>query len=114
MTKISILLLYRRIFTYSWAKLASQIVLFIVVIIGLWTVATVCTACVPLQAFWRWELALEGKAYCHPLNLWWVNTGLHIAAEVLIVLLPLPVLLRLRLPRRQKYALVGVFTLGFL
>ncbi|KAK1764388.1 hypothetical protein QBC33DRAFT_594971 [Phialemonium atrogriseum] len=113
MTKISILLLYRRIFTYSWAKLASQIVLFIVIIIGLWTVATICTACVPLQAFWRWELALEGNVYCHPLNLWWTNTGLHIAAEVLIVLLPLPVLLRLRLPRRQKYALVGVFTLGF-
>lgn len=113
-TKISILLLYRRIFTYSWAKRASQIVLVIVLIIGAWLTATVFTACVPLEAFWDWQVAVERHAYCHPLNLWWANNGLHLATDILIVMLPMPVLLRLRLPRRQKCALVGLFTLGFL
>jgi hypothetical protein len=113
-TKISILCLYKRIFTYSWVKRAIQVVLSAVLAIGVWQIASVCTACIPLEAFWNWYLVFTTHVYCQPPNLWWANAGLHIFTDVTIVLLPMPVLSGLRLPRRQKFAVVCVFALGFL
>lgn len=112
-SRISILLLYRRIFTYSWSKRAIQVVLVLVVVIGIWLVVSVCTACVPLEAFWNWSLFWTQHVYCQPINLWWANAALHIVSDLVIMALPMPVLSSLKLPRRQKYALVGVFGLGF-
>ncbi|KAK0734529.1 hypothetical protein B0T26DRAFT_670816 [Lasiosphaeria miniovina] len=113
-TRISILLLYRRIFTYSWTKKAIQVVLTLVIAIGIWLVASVCTACVPLEAFWNWGLFYTQPVFCQPPNLWWGNAALHIVCDLVIMTLPLPVLSSLKLPRRQKIALIGVFALGFI
>ncbi|KAK3989888.1 hypothetical protein QBC44DRAFT_395337 [Cladorrhinum sp. PSN332] len=112
-SRISILLLYRRIFTYRWTKRAIQVVLVLVIAIGIWLVISVCTACVPLEAFWNWSLFWTQKVYCQPGNIWWANAALHVASDLVIMALPMPVLSALKLPRRQKYALVGVFALGF-
>ncbi|KAK0748356.1 hypothetical protein B0T21DRAFT_406881 [Apiosordaria backusii] len=112
-SRVSILLLYRRIFTYSWAKRAIQIVLVLVTLIGIWLVVSVCTACIPLEAFWNWGLFFTQEVYCQPGNIWWANAALHIVSDLVIMALPMPVLSALKLPRRQKYALVGVFALGF-
>ncbi|KAK4456989.1 hypothetical protein QBC42DRAFT_350843 [Cladorrhinum samala] len=112
-SRISILLLFRRIFTYRWTKRAIQIVLVLVIAIGIWLVISVCTACVPLEAFWNWSLFWTTKVYCQPGNIWWANAALHVASDLVIMALPMPVLSALKLPRRQKYALVGVFALGF-
>jgi len=88
--------------------------LFAVLALGVWLVASVFTACVPLEAFWNWWLVFVRPVYCQPATLWWANAGLHIASDVMIFLLPLPMLSTLSLPRKQKIALVGVFALGFL
>ncbi|KAK0624872.1 hypothetical protein B0T17DRAFT_255060 [Bombardia bombarda] len=112
-TRISILLLYKRIFTYNWAKKAIQVALTMVVAIGIWFIASVCSACVPLEAFWNWSLFWVTPVYCQPANIWWGNAALHITSDLLIMTLPLPILSTLKLPRRQKFALVGVFALGF-
>ena len=88
LTRISILLLYKRIFTYSWIKRAIQIVLILIVAIGIWLVVSVCTACMPLAAFWDWSLFLKGPVYCQPVNLWWANAALHIASDLVVMALP--------------------------
>ncbi|KAK3329857.1 hypothetical protein B0H66DRAFT_542179 [Apodospora peruviana] len=112
-TRISILLLYKRIFTYNWAKRAIQITLALVIMMGIWFVVAVCTACVPLEAFWNWSLFWTEKVYCQPYQIWWANSALHLAADFAIMALPMPILSTLKLPKRQKYALIGVFALGF-
>ncbi|KAK4044373.1 hypothetical protein C8A01DRAFT_31428 [Parachaetomium inaequale] len=113
LSRISILLLYKRIFTYSWIKRTIQIVLILVIAIGIWLVVSVCTACMPLEAFWDWSLYFKGPVYCQPVNLWWANAALHITSDLVVMALPMPVLSSLNLPRRQKYAIVGVFAFGF-
>src|SRR3954470_1363567 len=113
-TRISILLLYQRIFTYNWARRAIKIVLVLVIATGIWFIASVATACVPLDAFWDWSLFMRAQVYCQPPNLWWGNAAVHIAGDLIIVLLPMPILSSLNLPKKQKFALVGVFGLGFL
>ncbi|KAK0751783.1 hypothetical protein B0T18DRAFT_426375 [Schizothecium vesticola] len=113
-TRISILLLYRRIFTHSWATRAINVVFFLVVATGIWFVVSVFTACVPLAAFWDWSIYLaEGDVYCQPPNLWWGIAALHVASDLVIVILPMPVLATLKLPHRQKLVLVAMFGLGF-
>ncbi|KAL2147693.1 hypothetical protein VTI28DRAFT_7045 [Corynascus sepedonium] len=113
LTRISILLLYSRIFTYSWIKRAIRVVMILVISLGIWLVVSVCTACMPLEAFWDWSLFFKQQVFCQSPNLWWANAALHIASDFVIIALPLPVLSSLNLPRRQKYAIIGVFALGF-
>jgi len=42
------------------------------------------------------------------------NSVLHVLTDFMIFLLPIPALVNLRVPRRAKVALLGVFSLGFL
>ncbi|KAK3694392.1 hypothetical protein B0T22DRAFT_69931 [Podospora appendiculata] len=111
--RLSILLLYKRIFTYTWAKNTIQVAITLVTAMGIWFTASVLTACVPLEAFWNWSLFWVTPVYCQPATIWWGNAALHIVSDLVIMTIPLPILSQLNLPRRQKYALVGVFGLGF-
>lgn len=83
--------MFKRIFTYSWIKKAIQVTLVIVVATGIWFMVSVCTACVPLEAFWNWGLFWTTYVYCQPANLWWANAALHIASDLVIMALPVRV-----------------------
>ena len=117
-TKISILLLYIRILSYQHARYAAYAILAVVVLTnGLWTFVTVMTACWPLRAFWDRSILLasqDGSAWCRPVVYWYANTGLHIATDVLLYVLPLPVIVNLHVKLRQKLVLYAIFALGFL
>ncbi|KAK0739394.1 hypothetical protein B0T21DRAFT_436214 [Apiosordaria backusii] len=112
LTKLSILLLYLRILSYQHARYYAYAILFIVLITnGLWTLSTVVTACLPLAAFW--DRTSYPNAYCHPRSFWLGNTGLHIGTDILLYVLPLPVIVNLQVKLRQKMVLYGIFALGF-
>lgn len=111
-TKLSILMLYRRFFTMPWARRANYLVLAITFGVGIYLVVSVLTACTPLEAFWNWGLWMVPGTTCRDGRTWWTNAGLHIFTDVIIIILPLPVISKLRLPKRQKIAMFGVFTLG--
>ncbi|KAK3377577.1 hypothetical protein B0H63DRAFT_435777 [Podospora didyma] len=104
-TKVSILLLYIRILSYQHARYAVYAIMSVVVFAnGVWTLATVVTACIPLQAFWN--PAGTPGASCRPTSYWYANTGLHIGTDVLLYILPLPIIINLQVKTRQKVALV--------
>lgn len=109
-TKISILCLYIRIFTYQSAQLSSKILLGFVVVSHSWILASVLTTCVPLDSLW---VISKVPTYCHHFSVHWVNAGLNMFSDVLIFLLPLPVIISLRLPKKQRFALSFIFLLGF-
>lgn len=110
-TKLSILLLYHSIFTFQSIHVAVYIVAGIVILSNIWTLVSAVTACIPLQAYWDYEL--HAGAHCWGYTVWWANVALHMGTDWLIFLMPLPVIWRLTLPRRQKLVLVGVFAVGF-
>ncbi|KAL2261436.1 hypothetical protein VTK26DRAFT_4180 [Humicola hyalothermophila] len=110
-TKISILLLYLRILRYQHARYAVYAIMAAVIASnGFWTLGTVVTACNPLRAFWQPGLP---DASCHPTSYWYANTALHIGTDILLYLLPLPVITKLHAKPRQKLALYGILALGF-
>lgn len=110
-TKISILLLYITLFKTTWIRPAGYLALSLVVLTNLWTVYVIFTACVPLQAFW--DMTIHG-ATCHPQSFWLANNYMHIITDILIFILPIPVVWSLRVRTRQRILLLGVFALGFL
>jgi len=111
-SKLAILSLYIHIFAFKWARVAGQILLVIVVITNIFMIVTTLTACIPLHAYWEFMIPRD-TVYCHPQSFWWANTGMHMVQDVLIFLLPMPVVWGLMLPLRQKMMLFAVFGCGF-
>ncbi|KAI1841294.1 hypothetical protein JX266_012530 [Neoarthrinium moseri] len=107
-TKISILLLYVRALTYESFRRATLVILVTVVIVTVGIFAVIMTACIPIHKYWDPNIA----GYCHPRSLWWAVTGFNTGSDVLILLLPAPLIFGLTLPRTQKLGLLAVFTGG--
>lgn len=113
-SKLSILFLYIHIFAFKWARLGGQILMGIVIVTTIWQLGVLATACIPLAAYWDYKIPMTQQVYCHPQNLWWSNTTMHMVTDFLIFLLPMPIVWNIMLPRRQKFILYGVFGFGFI
>ena len=110
LTKVSILLLYLRVLTHEYIRKVSRWTLAFVVVYNVWALGMYFTICIPLQKMWKPEL----EGYCHPFEVWWVLTYLHIVTDFMIFLIPIPVVVTMTVPVRQKIGLLAVFTLGLL
>jgi hypothetical protein len=122
-TKISILLFYRRLTADTISKrflhcvhaaIAFVFVYFVIFLI------TLFATCQPIYAFWKqvdptWNGLNEGKYHC-------INEEKDLlAAAVVSVIqdfiacgLPSVLFWKLRIPKRQKFALGAIFGVGFL
>lgn len=109
LTKLAILMQYKRVFQTPRFQFWNWI--FIAIIIG-YTVSTVVACifvCMPVQKFWKPQL--EG----HCINTfasWFANAILNIITDLMIIILPMPVVRGLQLKPRQKFLLMGVFAFG--
>ncbi|KAL4955772.1 hypothetical protein BDW69DRAFT_204170 [Aspergillus filifer] len=109
LTKAAIVFLYLRIFPTPQFIFAARIVLSVIAIYGLWTVISAFLNCLPVASFWDSEV----KGKCIPKAfLWFFNGGWNIATDLAILILPIPVLSRLRLPKRQRVGVILVFATG--
>ncbi|PGG99107.1 hypothetical protein GX51_06447 [Blastomyces parvus] len=107
--KMSILLLYRRIFVTRKFQIAVNIVFAFVVLYFISCVVANIFECTPIEK--AWDHSIPGK--CINLTAHWFSNAISTASsDIVTLLLPMPVIHRLRLPRRQKYALMGIFALG--
>ncbi|KAK0631464.1 hypothetical protein B0T14DRAFT_401124, partial [Immersiella caudata] len=109
-SKISILLLYLRVLTYTWARRAAWVLFAIIVIYStLYFISTV-TLCVPLEALWN--PAVEGSCHRSPVYMW-LGIGFHIVTDFLMFALPVPVVILMRVVLKQRLMLLLIFALGF-
>lgn len=108
-TKASITLQYHRIFPGSRIRIACSGALFFLIIYGLWVVVGSFLTCVPVRRFW--DDTVEGN--CLNRDAFWLSTAIvHIVTDVVLLAMPMPILIRLNIPKRQRIALVLVFALG--
>lgn len=111
-TKISVLLMYYRVFHLSNR---SPVYLYI---LGAFVVTWSLTSsflfifiCVPVQKLWVPEL----PGHCVNLNAMWTsNAAATILTDLLVILFPIPHLLNMRLRGAEKAALAFLFAIGFL
>ncbi len=109
-TKITFLLQYYRVLA---VRKMQTIVMLALVSVTLWSLAqllVVIFTCSPIDRFWDQEL----PGTCIPnLPFWYINAGGNIVTDVIIFVLPLPVMTSLNLRATQKLMLIGIFSLGF-
>ncbi|KAB8234665.1 hypothetical protein ETB97_004109 [Aspergillus alliaceus] len=107
--KASILLQYFRVFPTRRMRLINWTMLGILGIYGSWAVLSAFLNCIPVARFW--DKTVPG--YClDDKGLWFSNASMHIATDLAILIIPIPALSKLDLPKRQKIALITVFALG--
>ncbi|KAI9805659.1 MAG: hypothetical protein M1833_005151 [Piccolia ochrophora] len=107
--KVSIILFYRRIFQTRRFRLVSLCVAILVAMFYTAALIVRIFACTPISKLWN--SSLEGRC----VNLYYqllIIGILNIFFDVLILALPVPMVLRLRLSTARKVGLIGVFMLG--
>ncbi|KAI8669984.1 hypothetical protein NCS56_00802200 [Fusarium sp. Ph1] len=108
--KLTFLLHYYRLLAIQGMKKVYQAA---IAIVGSWALSQVLLGifvCQPIHGFW--DKTVDAK--CIPNQpQWYINAAGNIATDVMVFLLPVPVIRSLRLPRTQKFILAGIFSLGF-
>ncbi|KAJ5703798.1 hypothetical protein N7493_010936 [Penicillium malachiteum] len=111
LSKLSALFLYTRIFRGRGFLLATYITMTCLILAGFWMVTSGFVFCVPISAFW--ELNRNDKSHCLPMGpVWYSNSAMQIVSDIVIMILPMPVLSKLQLPFKQKAGIILVFGLG--
>jgi len=113
------LLFIKLTFLFQYYRIVAQVRklrLFYVgmmIVIGGWQAAQcflILFACFPVERFW--DKSIPGTCFMNAAGQD-LNAIGNIVTDFVVLILPLPVLLRLSLRPAQKWSLVGVFCLGF-
>ena len=108
-TKVSLLLLYLRIFTGRKFRVATWSVMAVVIGYGTATVLATVFQCHPIAKAWN------SKIHGRCINVgasWYATAALAIISDIAIIILPVKQISTLRLPRAQKAGLMFLFSLG--
>lgn len=109
-TKASILLQYLRIFSDRGNRIICITFMFLLLPAAFWGIFAGTFMCTPMEALWDPSVSgrcLDGRTY------WLSVAGTDIGLDFIILVLPLPAILSLHLPRKQKLSLILVFLVGF-
>jgi hypothetical protein len=111
MVKLSVLLLYRRIFRLAWTL---YICAFLSIGYTISVTTSISLACVPTSYFWtQWVDPTNGgkcRIDLYRFYLW--NGVANLLTDVIILCVPIPIVWRLQMHRSQKLAISGIFLLG--
>jgi hypothetical protein len=111
-TKISILLMYKRIFAVN-TVFRRLIFAEIAIVAAYWIGCTLANLlnCVP--TYYVWINSLSDPRYCFNYNIFWFASGICEALiDVLIILLPIRIIHGLHLSTKHKIAVSSVFMVG--
>jgi hypothetical protein len=109
--KISVILLYLRIFVTKTFRIAAFVVLSIVVGYSLGGIGATIFQCVPIRGAW----VKNSGATCINSDQFWVAYAvLNILTDVLVLALPVGPIMNLHLRWRERFLIWGVFMLGAL
>lgn len=112
LTKASILLLYLRIFPNKKYRVACYVLLALVSAFGFALAFSSIFQCTPIPRAWN-KAAYPGT--CIDLTKsWYANAGFSIGTDILILMLPMPVIYTLRMPMKQKIGISLLLALGAL
>ncbi|KAF4967676.1 hypothetical protein FSARC_4811 [Fusarium sarcochroum] len=110
-SKMTFLLQYYRIMEVSnmrWVCLGA------IIAVAMWGASQaimVFLQCIPLQAVW--DPRIKGRCIANVTKWWYINGIVNIVSDFAIMLLPIPLIWKLNMPRSQKIILSGIFGLGF-
>ena len=113
-TKLSILLMYNRLFSVD--ELFRRLIMALSgLVLCYWMGCTIANLanCVPMK--YVWINSLSDPRYCFNYNIYWFSSGIcETLIDILVLLLPIKAIFGLQLGIKQKLAIGSVFLLGAL
>ncbi|KAL1963026.1 hypothetical protein VTN77DRAFT_8774 [Rasamsonia byssochlamydoides] len=109
-TKLSIVLLYLRIFVIRTFQRVGYVFL---VMITIWTIGTIMATifqCVPVRA--SWDVSIKNARCINKDAFWYAFAVTDTVTDFAIFVLPLRPILALQLPKREKIGLLAIFSIG--
>jgi hypothetical protein len=110
--KAGILLQYLTIATTPLQRRCVLGLLCFVILFCSFTTLSAVLLCIPVTNAWNMKVFPEGCWNTATVNT--VSTSVNMSTDIAIYALPIPILIKLRLPTRKKFGLVGVFSIAFL
>lgn len=108
--KIAILVLYCKIFTLTWFVWSARVVGLVCIGYTVGTILAAFLVCQPLPYYW--DTTIQG-GHCGNEFLSYILTGsINIATDVMVLVLPIPSLVRLEMALYKKLVLIGTFACG--
>ena len=113
--KEAMLFLYLRLFPSKRFRRVCFTLIGLVTSSGVAFILVTIWQCQPLAAFWDKTLLKQPGAHCISSEAFWFSYSvINIIFDFSTLLLPVPEVLQLQMPWRDKVAIVGVFSLGLL
>ncbi|KAL8659146.1 MAG: hypothetical protein Q9202_007261 [Teloschistes flavicans] len=109
LVKISVLLFYHRIFPQKSFRRVTNImgVILVLFLLSSWLVTGL--QCLPIHSFWQPDIPRT----CIKQSSYYLATGsLNLILDVIVVLMPIPLLVKLQLPKPQKIGVIVLFLSG--
>jgi hypothetical protein len=91
--------------------LACHLILGFLVVWYLWTVLSAIFTCTPVAKFW--DPTVPGHCFNFT-ALWFSNAAVNIITDLTLIILPIPVIASMRLPRKQKVGIWLILAVGSL
>lgn len=109
MTKVSVLLLYYRIFPQLWFRRVLFTLIGAMFIHFIVFTAIIVTACKPIDSFWN--KMIDGKCLdTRPIGL--IGSACSILEDVVFLCLPIPLIWKLKLQTSRKVGITLILTIG--
>jgi hypothetical protein len=109
-TKASILAQYLRLFSSRSTRFVCYFLLLLLIPVLCWSVFAGTFLCTPVAKLWKPQLT----GHCMNARQYWLSAAaINIGMDFTVLLLPLPAITQLHLPRKQKFCLILMFLLGF-
>lgn len=109
LAKFSILFLYKKLSQLKWFNTCVYILMTIVISYSVGIIFALIFPCNPIPA--NWDLSVTGKCI-DKAGIYLATAAINVITDLLILTLPIPMILRLNMPRSKKIGLVIVFIVG--
>lgn len=109
LTKSSIVVQYLRIFPNREMRIVCYTLLALLFSACIYGTFAGIFICQPVRRFWR--LDVPGRC-SDATTLWLVGAGINVALDWAVWISPMPIISKLRLPKKQMHGVVAVFALG--
>ncbi|KAE8152832.1 hypothetical protein BDV25DRAFT_127699 [Aspergillus avenaceus] len=109
-TKVSVLLLYLRIFPVAWVVRIAWSTIGVIVA---WAIATILAGCLICRPFaFNWDQSIPGGSCGNQVTSFTITGVINLVTDVVVLVTPMPWLFRLQMATYKKVTLITVFGLG--
>lgn len=110
-TKLSIMATYFRIFPPGSVRKITVSLFITTLTFWVASIFAVIFTCIPVQA--AWDYTVKGHCY-NTLNFFMISSSFHIVLDIILCVLPIPLIWSLSIPKAQRLILLALFCGGAL